>query len=350
MRIASKSGVSVFSPEYLIISLFPFSVNETYKAYKTYRTDRSYKSYKSHLGFMGVTASQLNVQTERLQLAHQHVERFGQARLEVRLAFDDGFVNLRASGHVVRFRRQQLLQNVSGAISFQRPDLHLAEALAAELRLAAERLLCNQRVRADRTRVNLVVHEVREFEHINVSHGHLLLERLARHAVMQDRLARIIDHLRMPVGSQFAVGLLQEPLDFGLRRAVEHGCGEAQAEHMRGPAEVRLQNLAHVHTRRHAEWVENDLDRRAVGQVRHVLFGQDARDHTLVPVTARHLVADRQFALHRDEDLDHLDHARGQLVAFLDLVYLLLIEVFENGDLSLGPLFEVFDLGRDVAG
>src|SRR5215813_11818994 len=112
---------------------------------------------------------------------------------------------------------------------------------------------------------------------------------------------------------------------------------------------MRLENLADVHARRHSERVENDLDRSPVGQIRHVLFGQNARDDALVPVASGHLVADRQFALHRDEDLDHLDHARRQLVALLDLVYLLLIEVFENGDLAFGALFEVLDLGGDVA-
>ena len=66
-------------------------------------------------------------------------------------------------------------------------------------------------------------------------------------------------------------------------------------------------------------------------------------------MAARHLVAYRQLALHRDEDLDHLDNARRELVALLDLVYLLLIEVFENGDLAFGALFEVLDLSGDVA-
>ena len=46
---------------------------------------------------------------------------------------------------------------------------------------------------------------------------------------------------------------------------------------------------------------------------------QDARDHALVAVAARHLVAGLDLALHRDEDLDHLHHAGRQLVAALQL-------------------------------
>jgi hypothetical protein len=39
---------------------------------------------------------------------------------------------------------QHLLQHVRRAVRVQRPDLHLAEALAAELGLAAQRLLGDQ--------------------------------------------------------------------------------------------------------------------------------------------------------------------------------------------------------------
>ena len=43
------------------------------------------------------------------------------------------------------------------AIRFQRPHFHFAEALSAELRLAAQRLLGHERVRSGGTRVHLVV-------------------------------------------------------------------------------------------------------------------------------------------------------------------------------------------------
>src|SRR5580704_11227630 len=89
---------------------------------------------------------QFDVQAERLQLADQHVERFRNARLDARLALDDGLVNLRAAINVVGLGGEQLLQNVSSAVSFERPDFHFAEPLPAELRLAAERLLRNERV------------------------------------------------------------------------------------------------------------------------------------------------------------------------------------------------------------
>ena len=73
-----------------------------------------------------------------------------------------------------------------------------------------------------------------------------------------------------------------------------------EAELGGGVAEVGFENLAHVHTAGHAERIEQDVDRRPVREERHVLFGQDLRDHTLVAVTAGHLVADRNLPFRGD--------------------------------------------------
>jgi hypothetical protein len=75
--------------------------------------------------------------------------------------------------------------DVGGAVGFQRPDLHLAETLAAELRLAAQRLLRDQAVGAGGTGVHLVVDQVVQLEHVHVAHGGRTLERLAGAAVEQ---------------------------------------------------------------------------------------------------------------------------------------------------------------------
>ncbi len=129
-------------------------------------------------------------------------------------------------------------------------------------------------------------------------------------------------------------------LDLSLAGAVEDGRREVEAEGVRRPAEVRLEDLADVHARRHAQRVEHDLNRCAIRQIRHVLFGEDARDDALVAVAAGHLVADRQLALHRHVDLDELDHARRQFVAAANLLLLLLEELLDDFDLALGALFE----------
>src|SRR5271165_4132019 len=135
---------------------------------------------RRHLALVGL--DQLHVKAQRLQFANQHVERFRHARLDRRFAFDDGLVNLGAAIDVIGLRGEQFLQDVGCAVGLQGPDFHLAEALPTELRLAAQRLLGNQRVWSDGTRMDLVINKMRELEHVNVAHGYRLLELLARHA------------------------------------------------------------------------------------------------------------------------------------------------------------------------
>ena len=131
---------------------------------------------------------ELDVQAERLELLDEDVEALGQTRLERVLALDDGLVHPRAAHDVVALDGEELLERVRGAVRFHRPDFHLAEPLPAELRLAAQRLLRDERVRTDRARVDLVVDEVVELEHVHHAHGDLLVERLAGAAVEEHRL------------------------------------------------------------------------------------------------------------------------------------------------------------------
>ena len=106
---------------------------------------------------------------------------------------------------------------------------------------------------------------------------------------------------------------------------------------------MRLEDLTDVHARRNAERVENDLDRRAIRQVRHVLLGEDAADDALVAVASGHLVADTQLALHGDVDLDHLDDARRELVALLQVFAPLFGFLLQDADAVLGALDEHAD-------
>src|SRR6202521_1584633 len=327
---------------------------------------------------------QLDIQAKRLQFANQHVERLGDTRLHRGLAFDDGLVDFGASVHIVRLRGQQLLQDERGAVCFECPDFHCSEALASELRFATQRLLRDQRVRPDGTRVNLVVHQVRQLQHVDVAHRDRQFELLARHAVSESGLA----------GCRKA-RTSQQRLDFRLPGAVEHGRShehallkrrshrfelifthvgdgvgqygvldqsfeiaadslctsvllqqfrDLQTQFMTRPSEVGFKNLSHVHTAGHAERVQNDLDRRSILEVRHVLFRQDARDHALVPVPSGHLVADAQLALHGDVHLDQLDNARRQFIALGQLLFLFVDDLLEHIDLARGHLLDLVDL------
>ena len=111
-----------------------------------------------------------------------------------------------------------------------------------------------------------------------------------------------------------------------------------------------FEDLADVHPRRHAERIQHDVDRRAVRHVRHVLDRHDLRHDALVAVTAGHLVARLQAALDRDVHLDHLLHARRQLVALRQLLLLLLEHLVELDAHLRERLLHLLELARRVLG
>src|SRR5947207_9522102 len=91
-----------------------------------------------------------DVEAQGLHLLDEHLEALGDARLRDVLALDDGLVDLHTAQHVVGLDREDLLERVRRAVRLERPDLHLPEPLPAELRLPAQRLLGDHRVRARR--------------------------------------------------------------------------------------------------------------------------------------------------------------------------------------------------------
>src|SRR6476469_2279285 len=133
--------------------------------------------------------AQVHPDAERLQFLHEHVERLRNPRLWQILALHDRLVHAASTIHVVGLDGQDLLQRVRGAIRLERPHFHFSEPLAAELRLAGERLLRHQRIRSDASRVDLVVHEVRELEHVDLADGHRVREPLPRASIAQPHLA-----------------------------------------------------------------------------------------------------------------------------------------------------------------
>src|SRR6516165_8571575 len=285
-----------------------------------------------------VARQHFHVQAERLHLLDEHLETFWDARLWDVLALDDRLVHLHAAEDVVGLDGEQFLQGVGGAVGLQGPHLHLTEALPAELRLTAQRLLGDHRVRAGAPRVDLVVHQVEQLEDVDVADRDRVLERLAGPAVEQARLTvRPYQSLTIPVRQRAAEQagdlLFLGPVEDrgGDRRARGRGVGAHRVQALLPlglvaldlpaglghPPEVGLQDLADVHPARDAERVEHDVHRGAVLEERHVLHRQDLRDHALVPVPAGQLVAVGDLALLGHVHPDQLVHARRQLVAVL---------------------------------
>src|SRR5213594_1103628 len=338
----------------------------------------------------GPAFGELDVEREALELLHHDVEGLRPPGLEDVLAFDDRLVHAGATRHIVRLDGEHLLQRVGRAVRLEGPDLHLPEPLAAELCLTAERLLRDQRVRTGRARVDLVVDQMVELHHVHDAHRHLVGEGFAGPSVVEPRLAgggqrgprheledlllrRAVEHgrthmdaLRRLLGElhDVVVGkrvdevgellrgvellqLLAQRLDVRPPVVLEVGL-DLVSELARRPAEVGLEDLTNVHAARDAERVQHDVDRRPVGEVRHVLLGQDARQHALVAVAPGHLVADLELALDGDEDLDHLDDAGRELVPALQPLDLLVEDHLDEVDLLLHPLDQPRELVLDA--
>ena len=126
-----------------------------------------------------------------------------------------------------------------------------------------------------------------------------------------------------------------KPRSSTMRRLCLHHPADLEADALRRPAQMRLEHLADVHARRHAERIQHDVDRRAVLEVRHVFHRHDRRDDALVAVPAGHLVAGLHAALHREIHLHHLQHAGGEIVARGDLGFLVVEALLER--LALQP-------------
>ena len=76
-----------------------------------------------------------------------------------------------------------------------------------------------------------------------------------------------------------------------------------------------LQHLSDVHTGRHTQRVQHDVQRTSVRQERHILYRKYTGNDTLVSVTTSHLIADRDFSLLCDVDADCLVYSRRKFVA-----------------------------------
>ncbi|KKW43352.1 MAG: hypothetical protein UY94_C0043G0001, partial [Parcubacteria group bacterium GW2011_GWA2_56_21] len=80
---------------------------------------------------------------------------------------------------------------------------------------------------------------------------------------------------------------------------------------------MKLQYLPQVHAGRHAQGRQDDVDRTTVFRVRHVFFRKDLRDDAFVAVATRELVAHADVPDLRHFDMDALNDAGIELVAFL---------------------------------
>ncbi|CAI8437692.1 MAG: Uncharacterised protein [Cyanobium sp. ARS6] len=148
--------------------------------------------------------------------------------------------------------------------------------------------------------MDLVIHEVHQFEEMGVAHGHRLVEGLTGTAVDQLELAGVIR-----VVDPFLAGLLSRRLQEGLHgllrllsaiHLIEGHNLHAAVEVGSSPTHQQLEHLADIHAARNPQRVQHDVNRCAIGEIWHVFPGKDAADDSLVAVATGHLVAHLDLA------------------------------------------------------
>ncbi len=117
-------------------------------------------------------------------------------------------------------------------------------------------------------------------------------------------------------------GTAQFGRDLLLRRSVKHGCNGAESDSIGRPTQMGLHDLTDVHTSRHAQRTEDDVDRATIVQIGHVLDRDDFGNDTLVSMTTGHLVALGDLATLGDTDTNHRLNAGGQVTVVLAIKHL----------------------------
>src|SRR5271165_2614082 len=164
--------------------------------------------------------------------------------------------------------------------------------------------------------MDLVRHQMAELQHVNISDHDVLIEGVAGPAIVECRFPG----LSYPRKALHLFRFSQVFSNFRLFNPIKYRGRDLETEGFGRHSEVSFEHLTDIHPTRHTERVQHDLNGSAIMQEWHIFFRHNLRNHTLVPVTACHLIADAQLTLAGDIDLHLLDNTRINVVATLDAI------------------------------
>ncbi len=134
-------------------------------------------------------------------------------------------------------------------------------------------------------------------------------------------------------------GARQFGFNFVLTRPVKNRRDGTETEAFCRPTQVRFKHLTNIHTPGNTQRIQDNVHRAAVFQERHILNRHNHRDHTLVSVAPRHLIASHYLAALGNRYAHHLINPRGKVRVFFTREYL---NIHNN------PTFAVRHLERGV--
>ena len=202
--------------------------------------------------------------------------------------------------------------------------------------------------------MDLVVYKMVQFQVIHIAHRNRIVKRLAGTAVIQRSLS--IDDIQLAFRKQHFIlfgffllihadalifsglwiidqfdnvlaldvftrpdftaepRLLQAVQNIFLACAVERRRHHLDAKLFGRASQMHFQHLTDIHTRRNAQRIQNDVQRRAVRKERHILRRKNSGNDAFVSVPASHFIADRDFSFLGDIHTDHFVDAGRQIV------------------------------------
>ena len=124
-----------------------------------------------------------------------------------------------------------------------------------------------------------------------------------------------------PLQIDVIVRKIERVHDIAFFCAVKYRRGNIESQRSRRQGKMDFKHLPDIHTGRHAQRIQYDIERTAVWQIRHILYGKHTGNNTLVSVTACHFISDGNLSLLCDINADCLIYTRRQFIAVLPRKY-----------------------------
>ena len=151
--------------------------------------------------------------------------------------------------------------------------------------------------------MHLIFNHVTKLQHVGHTDSSLLVECFTCTAIIQCGLS---------VARQ--TGLVCPFVQIVQGRTIKNRSGKLNAQFATGTSQNCFKHLTDVHTWRHTQGIQHNIDRRSISQEWHIFLTDDARHDTFVTVTSGHLVTDTNLTFFSHIDLRHLNNAGGKFV------------------------------------
>ena len=179
--------------------------------------------------------------------------------------------------------------------------------------------------------MHLVVNHVAQFQHVDYADCRRLVETLTGSTVIQVGATAT----RYTSFSSVFIDLFEAC-------TIEDRGSKLQSQFTTCPTQYGFVDLSQVHTRRHTQRVQYDIDDRTIFEERHIFVTNDFGNDTLVTVTTCHLITYAEFTFLSDVNLSQLNNTGRQFITIGEVVFVALehgISLFVFDDIVVDGLF-----------